>query len=78
MFKQVLNQRREYVRQKLKSIVITGREHAPRYEQALRGGMLSELTTIECILAMIEKGDNDPLDWWVERLTEGHQSTESA
>lgn len=68
LFRQVMNQRREYVRGKLKAIEMKGREQQPRYEQALRGGMLSELSTIECVLDEIEKGKSDPLTWWAEPI----------
>jgi hypothetical protein len=64
--KKVMEKRKAYVRYKYSTIEQKGREVQPQLEQMLRGGMLSELSTINGILQMLESGDNRVLDWWKE------------
>lgn len=67
LFKKVLENRKTYVRGKLDGVKLADRRHQPRYDLIMRGGMLSELSTIECVLRMIESDSDDPLTYWVEQ-----------
>ena len=88
LFKQVLQQRRGYVRSKVKAAKEALANGKPKQgrpqsglesELALRGGMLSELSTIECVLKMIEQGDKEPLYYWSEwSVPKASESTEIA
>lgn len=78
LFKQVIKQRRSYVRKQLKEQSLhkkrPGRS-SHLYGEASRGGMLSELGTITTILKLLEKGDNEPLLWWIEDTQEEYGNT---
>lgn len=56
LFLQALGKRRAYVRNRLKEIATTGREVQPQLTKSLWHGMLSELTTVECMLLEIRQG----------------------
>lgn len=74
LLRQVIHNRREYVREKLQAVERIGRETQPLMERMLRGGMLSELTTIECVLTELERGNDKVLQYW----TKASESDESA
>lgn len=63
-FKTVLANRKEYIREQLAGIEESGRDQQPKMKKMLRGGMLSELTTMECVLTMLEQGNDEPLQYW--------------
>jgi hypothetical protein len=64
LLEKAITKRRDYVRRQLSKIQQKGREQQPKYERALRGGMLSELSTITSVLKQIQSGKIHPDELW--------------
>ncbi|MBD0381220.1 hypothetical protein [Paenibacillus sedimenti] len=60
LFMQALNKRRAYLRRRIDEIQKQGRALQPHLAKALRSGMLCEITTVECLLKLIQDGKIHP------------------